>query len=89
VDQDEDFARGAEFVQGADGGGEAQGVRGGFAGGDVEDEDEDCDRGEDVGALVAEVGFYEGVLADGGGRSLVTSMRPVRMFAALLPSTVP
>jgi hypothetical protein len=47
-----------------DGRGEAEEVGAGFGGGGghVEDEDEDGDGVEDVGALVGEVGFDEGVL---------------------------
>jgi hypothetical protein len=56
VDQDEDGGGGG------DDGGVGDYVGGELAGFNVEDEDEDCDGAEDVGALVREVVFDEAVL---------------------------
>jgi hypothetical protein len=62
VDEDKDGGAWTVLGEGADDGAVGDYVCGEFAGLDVEDEDEDGDRGEDVSALVGEVVFDEAIL---------------------------
>lgn len=77
VDEDEDVRRGAVFLEGFDDGVVGLEVAVDVARFDVEDIDEDCDVGEDVGALVGEVGFHEGVLPRSHRVSSLSSSREV------------